>query len=44
MPKPNTASKEKLPEIKVVVKNKEEEKECATDIELSEGHTTTILE
>ena len=45
MPKPNTnPSKEKLPEIKVVVKNKEEENKSATDIEQSEDHTITILE
>ncbi len=44
MPKPNTASKEKSPEIKVVVKNKEEEKSSPSEIETNEDEATNIVE
>jgi hypothetical protein len=44
MPKPNTASKEKSPEIKVVVKNKEEKKSSPSEIETNEDEATNIVE
>lgn len=43
MPKPNTSAKEKLPEIKVIVKNKEEENNIS-EIEVKDDEATNVVE